>query len=123
MGRDKDKKQEGGTPGKMKKSPKKHPGMPKLSPPSLGETPSTESDSPLDSSTPSPHHSDPSGLPNSSEMQVVVINGTLYQQKVNDKGKVELIPLPKVVVAASNVGARQTLIQELDQSISSSSTT
>ena len=123
MGRDKDKKQEGEIPSKTKKSPKKHPGMPKLSPPSLGKTPSTESDSPLDSSTPSPLHFDPSGLPNSSEMQLVVINGTLYQQKINDKGKVELIPLPKVVVAASNVSARQTLIQELDQSIFSSSTT
>ena len=106
MGKDKDKKQEGGTPGKTKKLPKKHPGTPKLSLPSLGETPSTESDSPLDSSTPSPHHSDPSGLPDSSEMQVVVVNGALYQQKVDDKGKVELIPLPKVMVAASNVGAR-----------------
>ena len=47
MGRDKDKKQEGGTPGKTKKSPKKHLGMPKLSPPSFGKTPSTESNSPL----------------------------------------------------------------------------
>ena len=102
MGRDKDKKQEGGTPGKTKKSPKKHPGTPKLSPPSLGETPSAESDS----STPSPHHSDPSGLLDSLEMQLVVINGALYQQKVDDKGKVELIPLPKVMVAALNVGAR-----------------
>ena len=45
MGRDKDKKQEGGTSGKMKKSPKKHPGMPKLSPPSFGKTSSAESDS------------------------------------------------------------------------------
>ena len=106
MGRDKDKKQEGETPSKTKKSPKKHPGMPKLSPPSLGKTPSAESDSPLDSSTPSPFHFDPSGLPDSLEMQLVVINGALYQQKVDDKGKVELIPLPKVVVAASNVGAR-----------------
>ena len=78
---------------------------------------------PLLTSTPSPYHSDPSGLLNSSEMQVVIINGTLYQQKIDDKGKVELIPLPKVVVAASNVGVRQTLIQEFDQSISSSSTT
>ena len=123
MGRDKDKKQVGGTPGKTKKSPKKDPGTPKLSPPSLGETPSAESDSPLDSSTPSPLHSDPSGLPDSLEMQVVVVNGTLYQQKVDDRGKVELIPLPKVVVAASNLGARRTLIEELNQSISSSSTT
>ena len=78
MGKDKDKKQEEGTPGKTKKSSKKHLGMPKLSPPSLGKTPSTESDSSLDSSTPSPLHFDPSSLPDSSEMQLVVINGTLY---------------------------------------------
>ena len=80
--------------------------MPKLSPPSFGETSSAESDFSLDSSTPSFLHSDPSGLLNSSEMQLVVINGILYQQKVNDKGKVELIPLPKVMVTALNVGAR-----------------
>ena len=78
MGRDKDKKQEGGTPSKTKKSPKKHPGMPKLSFPSLGKTLSTESDSPLDFSTPSPLYFNPSGFPDSSEMQLVVINGTLY---------------------------------------------
>ena len=106
MGRDKDKKQVGGTSGKMKKSPKKDPEMPKLSSPSLGKTFSAESDSPLDFSTPSPLHSDPSGLPDSLEMQVVVVNGALYQQKVDDKGKVELIPLSKAVVAALNVDVR-----------------
>ena len=42
MGRDKDKKQEGGTSGKMKKSPKKYSGTLKLSLPSLGETSSVK---------------------------------------------------------------------------------